>query len=280
MKYNCFKIKNIAYLSFLSFSCFKVKNLQMMDFNEYQKYMLENPNYVNNLIKEKEKIEAHLIDIDKSNYKVQANSNFKIFDIYQNYSFIRNLKKTLSHMISIEKLLKNYLHFLTVNILKSDKKEMNNSSNKILLEKINHNEIINLLQNIENLKLNSIYIKNIDNLHFLSYLFCNYEMLILRIFSNLIILNKEGKIALNSENINFILNFCNRFIKNSNNESLILLAKRVLINYYSPIDYNYSDYILEMNQLKNLTNLINSSKDKNIDKFDYNLIFVNGLNVK
>jgi hypothetical protein len=77
-----------------------------------------------------------------------------------------------------------------------------------------------------------------------------------------------------------VLDYCRVIISENKNDSKTYLAKRVLINYYTSPDYNYTDCVVELNKKENFSDLVGFDVDTKTDQYyDYDIVFIHGLNV-
>jgi len=231
---------------------------------------------------------------NKTNYRnftlYQKSLSFfeKMNKIYKNFKISTQITKKIKGIKKeckkIEFLLRNFCNLLDDVLFSLDEKDnlknKLNSLNNEKIYKINANEIINILKEIENIKNNSIFGNlNIDEdknfrskdekLIFYNYIFNDLEEITLRLLSNFAIFKQFNLVnfQFNKGNQDFCIKFCEKIIEENKlikNETLLYYAKNFLINYLAISDspFFYSDCILEINKNKNFYDL----KDINLEK--------------
>lgn len=284
------KLKILSNQKILNFSHdYNYKNEIKKDDNKFSTYR-ENSNNISHKIGFKKLIRHLYCNINNS---TQLN---------------KKVKGTKKEFKKIEFLLRNIINLLNSQLFQIRTHEDLNNLNKQdtfnldLLSKVNVNEIISILKDIEQIKQESIFgnseisnkiFKSVEEKDiFYNYIFEDYEEIRLRLLGTLAIFNKFNleNFKFNKKNEEFALNLCNSIIndtKHNKNESLIYYAKNFLINYLNIFDkesgldnnnnfYFYSDYILEINKKKNFYNFI--EKEENVDYKNLDKYYISSIN--
>jgi hypothetical protein len=209
-------------------------------------------------------LEEHLITMNEGNRN-------KLKRIIHNFKLMKGLKNISTQVYKINKVIRFYLNITNDFIY--------NENTNISGLTVNFDELIEEIIKIENVKMD--FISKREKNYFINSLFDRYLDTVLRIFSNMIIINKNHSGSLlNEKNLNYILTFCKDIVKENKNDSKSYLAKRVLLNYYTDENYYYTDCLVELNKRENFEDLVYRVGDIKTDKqYDYDIIFIHGLNV-
>lgn len=279
-------LKRLMYTTVYCYSTiefFKFKNKGNMRLSEksniYTKdYMINKINF--DELKEHTNKIIHCLDVIENKERINFKTNgkdecSKLKKIQNNIKIYRHINKLYKQIRKVTKLLRGYMNILEYNIMEK-KYQIDDTE-------IDFNKIIDVVKQIEQVKANCYFSKN-DLAYIMNFLFNEYEEILLRFISDMISFNKNSNdTKITPDNIDFILRLCQSILSETSattNESKIYFAKRILINYYADKGYFYSDSILEINQKSNYSDLMNDKKVKtNEDYFDYDIVFVCGLNV-
>ena len=178
-----------------------------------------------------------------------------------------DLKSARKELVNTNKLIRIYLNDMVGNLLK-DKYE----------HTFDYNEVVKQIRDFEEVRKRIVSKKT-----YLNSVFDKYQEIVLRLLSNMIIVNKNnGYELLNGENLKYALDYCRDIIRNDSqiSDSLVYNAKKVLVNNFTTKDYYYSDFLLEINKKENFIDLLEEKPYvKQQDYFDYDFVFLHGLNV-
>ena len=240
-------------------------NINNNKFNIRSTFDINNFSYIQLIKMHTDKLEINIRDcINIEKEKIIPDS----VRLKDRFFLVFNIKQASKELSSICKILRNYL----------------NDSNKMILSKEFKTDF-ELDQIIDKIKMIILIKENfIERKSFATSIFDRFDDITMRLFSDMVILNKKNNYKLISKlNLDYIINYCDEIINNEDldkiNDNKILNAKRILINNFSSKDYFYSDYLLEVNLNNNFKDMIINKKVNEDNFFDYDLIFLHGLNV-
>jgi hypothetical protein len=241
----------------------------------FDKYNLETRKTFSTLELMKIQTEELHKHFDKLYIKEVSERRFnKLFGISNNIVLLKDLNVMSRKIGKLNKIMRHYLN-TTNDLIKENRFDVSGLN-------IDLNELIEEIMKIEHARLDFIA-KGERNL-FINSIFEGYQDTILRTFANIIIINKNNiNSLLKEDNVEFILNYCRAFLKENKDDAKSLEAKRVLINYYTKKDYYYADCLLEVNHQTNFEDFIegdNKPVVKTDNAFDYDIVFIHGLNVR
>jgi hypothetical protein len=178
-----------------------------------------------------------------------------------------DIKSARKELVNTNELIRIYLNDMVANLLKQKYEHT-----------FDYNEIVEHIREFEEVRKIIV-----SNRNYLNSVFDNYQEIVLRLLSNMIIINKNnGYELLNEDNLKYALDYCRDIIRNEReiSDSLVYNAKKVLVNNYTTKDYYYSDFLLEVNKKDNFIDLLEEKPHvKQQDYFDYDFVFLHGLNV-
>jgi hypothetical protein len=179
-----------------------------------------------------------------------------------------DLKSATRELVNTNKLIRIYMNDMIAN-----------SFNNKYVHTFNYNEVVQHIREFEDIR------KRIVNKKvFLTGVFEKYQEIVLRLLSNMIIVNKNNEYKLiDGDNLKYALDYCRDMIRNDNevSDSLVYNAKKAILNNYTSKSYYYTDFLLEINKGENFIELLyDQPKVKEKESFDFDFVFLHGLNVK
>jgi len=207
----------------------------------------------------------------KKKFYLKINKN-----LIRNYQAKKHVKLTSKYLHQVKVFFRNYLNYYQF-LFYNDSLCLEDDKCQDLFD-IDLNSVINIMRGLNDLKLS---LSNKLECQIVSHLFSEVDELILRLQSYMVIINKH-KNVLSQENYEYIINQAKHNITNEDALQYIkFLSKRILLNIFSKdTNFYYTDTLLEINT-KNFEE-ISQMKLDNINyenKYDKDIIFLNGLNV-
>jgi hypothetical protein len=256
----------------LDFNNDEILNELKLHTNKLDNYLLQ--------VENKKDYKFHLLLKNMEEIESKTLSGFqpRLFKTIEMYKINKQIKNIHHEVKSIDRLLRKYLNYFQTHLSHCDGKYEDIS------DRINLNTVIDNIRMVNLLQRSSLFYREGHQI-FLNYIFNDHEELVLRLLSLIVIINKhisDPMTNLNQDNIDFIKDYCKRFISHYNSENKQFYAKRVLINYYSKDkNYFYHDILLEINLQKNFKEFLTEISPESIrlnDDFKYDIVFLCGLN--
>lgn len=252
------------------FHKYKSRNLIFLEQTQY-KHFDENKAHLKTHITKLKRLFKVLEDLRIAN----ANKEAKIIvdKSYHYYTIDQSIKRIIKELKKISKIFRTFLNETT---------DIIHDADKLSIQPGMCNDLINLILHIQELKKSRVFTE--ENHMLSNYIFDEFDDISLRLINDFTVLNKKEKI-INEDNLKSITDLCSNLIKikqKIHNETKLYHAKKILINLNTKQDYYYNDSVIELNHRRNLNSLsyIKNKKVEDDTNFDYDLVFICGLNAQ